>query len=203
MFQLVIMLWKCGRETSREVVDTISRYSGKCDVYDSFVMIHNYTDEELKNNAKVYLGKSDTPLKLENMKDLIPYYPHLISVGCYDNTERKSVIHITSKSFVDIEEQETLEYYLNRILTIYNRCKRKKIEFNVDDVVKEICWSDWNKEAITELVNRVKETGKKATIDGIHLTMHERYRRELVKEMIKNNIDPTKYGYGRFVEDDK
>lgn len=181
----------------------MSRYSGKCDVYDSFVMIHNYTDEELKNNVKVYLGKSDTPLKLETMKDLIPYYPHLISVGCYDNAERKSVIHITSKSFVDIEEQESLEYYLKRIITIYNRCKRKKIEFNVDDVVGQICWMGWNKVAITELANRVKEKGKKATTDGVHLTMHERYRRELVDEMIKNNIDPIKYGYGRFVEDDK
>lgn len=181
----------------------ISKWSGKCDLYDSFVMIHNYTDEELKNNVKVYLGKSDTPLKFETTKDLIPYYPHLISVGCYDNTERKSVIYITSKSFVDIEEQETLEYYLKRILTIHNRCKRKKIEFNVNDVVKEICWSDWNKEAIAELVNRVKEKGKKATADGIHLTMHERYRRELVDEMIKNNIDPAKYGYGRFIKDDE
>lgn len=177
----------------------MSRYSGKCDLFDSFVMIHNYTDEELKNNVRVYLGKSDTPLKLETIKDLIPYYPHLISVGCYDNTERKSVIYITSKSFVDIEEQETLEYYLKRILTIYNRCKRKKIEFNIDDVIKEICWTDYNKAVIAELANRVKENGKKATIDGVHLRMHERYREELVREMIKNNIDPTKYGYGRFI----
>lgn len=190
-----------GEAVSRIEVIGISRYSGKCDVYDSFVMIHNYTDEELKNNVKVYLGKSDTPLKIETAKDLIPYYPHLISVGCYDNIERKSVIHITSESFVDYEERDTLNYYLKRILTIYNRCKRKKIEFNIDDVVKEICWMDWNKEAVTKLANRVKEKDKKATTNGIYLAMHERYRRELVDEMIKNGIDPAQYGYGRFVKD--
>lgn len=192
-----------GEVTSRIEVIGISRYSGKCDVYDSFVMIHNYTDEELKNNVKIYLGKNDTPLKFETTKDLIPYYPHLISVACYDNAERKSIIHITSESFVDYEERDTLNYYLKRILTIYNRCKRKKTEFNVDEVVKEICWMDWNKEAITELANRVKAKGKKATVDGVHLTMHERYRRELVDEMIKNDIDPAEYGYSRFVKDDK
>ena len=31
----------------------MSKFSGRCDVYDSFVMIHNYTDEELKNNVKI------------------------------------------------------------------------------------------------------------------------------------------------------
>ena len=179
----------------------MSRYSGRCDVYDSFVMIHNYTDEELKNNIKVYLGNNDTLLKFETAKDLVPYYPHLISIGCYNNADKKSIIHITSKSSVDIEEQENLKYYLKQILTIYNRCKRKKIEFNIDDAVKEVCWNDWNKEAITELANRVKLHGKKATIENIHLTMHERYRKELVDEMIKNNIDPAKYGYGRFVKE--
>lgn len=192
------MLWKHGRLIRIEVI-VISIYSGKCDLYDSFVKIHNYTDEELKHNVKVYLGNNDKILKFETTKDLIPYYPHLICVACYDNTERKSIVHISSKSFVDIEEQEILEYYLKRILTIYNRCKRKKIEFNVDDAVKEICWMDYNKKAITELANRVKEKEKKASTESVHLIMHERYRKELVDEMIKNGIDPVKYGYERFV----
>ena len=57
----------------------MSKYSGRCDVYDVFVMIRKYTDEELKNNVKVYVGDSETPLELNTQKDLIPYYPHLIS----------------------------------------------------------------------------------------------------------------------------
>lgn len=134
------------------------------------------------------------------MKDLIPYYPYLISFASCDNTDsRNSVVCLTSESFVDREERENLEFKLKEILRIYNRCKRKKIEFNVDDVVEQVCWMGWNKVAVAELANRVKEKGKKATIDGIHLTMHERYRQELVDEMIKHDIDPAKYGYKRFV----
>jgi hypothetical protein len=105
---------------------------------------------------------------------------------------------LSSRSFVDTEEEDRLNCYLREILRIYNRCKRKKVEFNVEEVVKEVCWHDYNKEQITELARRVKEKGKKTTIDGIHLTMSEHYRQELVDEMIRNNLNPADYGYERF-----
>lgn len=177
----------------------MSRFSGKCDFADS-LEIHEYTLEELQNNVIIYIGHNTEPLHIESMSDLIPYYPHIIGLGCYNNIERKSEIHLSSESFVDFEERNILEFYLKGLLRIYNRCKRKKIEFNVEDAIKELCWSDWNKPQITELANRVKEKGKKATIDGIHLTMHEYYRQELVDEMLKNGLNPADYGYERFVK---
>ena len=143
-------------------------------------------------------------VEYSSIKDLIPYYPYLVSIACCDNTDaRNSVVCLTSESFVDREERETLEFRLKEILKIYNHCKRKKTEFNVDNVVEQVCWMGWNKTAITELANRVKEKGKKATIEGIHLTMHERYREELVREMVKHDIDPAKYGYERFIKGGK
>lgn len=179
----------------------MSIFSGKCDVYDTLVGIHEYTDEELKNNVDIYIGNVRTPLRIESKKDLIPYYPHLISVGSFDNEKRKSTIFITSKSHVDYEEEDILNWRLKDLLRIYNRCKRKKIEFNTDEAVKKITWNGWNEEAYKELAKRVKEYGKKATIDGIHLRMHERYRQELVGTMIKNGLDPSFYGdYERFVK---
>ena len=177
----------------------MSRYSGRSDVYDTFVAIHNYTDEELRNNVEVYID-NNTPLQIDSLKSLIPYYPHIISSACFDNKERKAVIHIASTSSVDTEEEKYLISYLEEILKIYDRCKRKKIEFNVDDVVKELAWFNWNIEPITEIANRVKEKGKRATVDGIHLRMHECYRQLLVNEMIKNGLDPCNYGYERFVK---
>lgn len=133
-------------------------------------------------------------VEYSSIKDLIPLYPHIIvfSTG--------SIVCLSLESFVDREERETLEYMLKNILRIYNRCKRKKIEFNVDEALREIVWNGWNEEAYRELANRVKENGKKATIDGIHLRMHEIYRRELASEMIKNGLNPNDYGYGRFVD---
>lgn len=160
--------------------------------------MNQYTLEELQNNVKIYVGDNEKPLKIEKLSDLIPYYPYIISSAYYNNTERKSVICLSSESFVDKEERKLLEFDLKQVLKIYNRCKRKKTEFNVEDVVEKFCWSDFNKDTITELANRVKENGKKATIVGLHLSMHEHYRQILVNEMLKNGLNITDYGYERF-----
>ncbi len=133
---------------------------------------------------------------------MIPYYGHLVACSYHDNKERKACVYITRESFVDREERENLEWRLKRLLTIYNRCKRKKIEFDVEEALKEVVWNGWNEEPYRELANRVKEHGKMATVDGIHLKMHEYYRQELVDEMIKHGLNPCRYGdYARFIRE--
>lgn len=190
------------RKNKRKGLISISKYSGKSDVFDSLVMIHKYTDEELLNNVKIYIHTKDGDkrLRITCRKDLIPYYAHLVSSAYYDNKERKSVIHITSESWVDREERDMLQHKLNNVLRIYNRCKRKKIEFDVDTVVKELAWIGFDDHIYRRLAIRVKDCGKKAIVDGIHTKMAEYWRKELVKEMINNGVDPIKYGdYERFL----
>lgn len=178
----------------------MSKYSGKCDFYDN-LCIHEYTEEELKNNIIIYIGNSKNPLKIDSYKSLIPYYPHIISVGSFDNEKRKSTIYLTSKSWVDIEEEESLNFYLSQILRVYNRCKRKKVPFDLDMARKELgyLYNDI-KEVIDELIDRVNKYGKKANIDGLHLPFKEQcYRKILIDEMLRNGLDPCEYGYERFV----
>lgn len=195
---LVTMQESHGKKADRG--EYMSKWSGKCDFADS-LEIHNYTLEDFQNKVTIYIGNSTEPLHIEKMEDLIPYYPHLISMAWYNNLKGKSVIHLTSESYVDIEERDILEFRLKCLLKIYNRCKRKKIEFNVDEAIKDITLNGWNEEPYRELANRVKEKGKKATIDGIHLKMHDYYRQELVNEMLKNGINPADIGnnYQRFI----
>ena len=162
--------------------------------------IHNYTLEELQNDVIIYVGASTEPLHIEKMSDLIPFYPYIISSSYHNNKERKAVIHLTSESYVDREEREILEFRLKYLLRIYNRCKRNKIEFNVEEAVDKITWNGWNEDIHRELANRVKLYGKKATVDGIHLKMHEIYRRELAEEMIRNGLNPADYGLERFMK---
>lgn len=181
----------------------MSKYSGKCDCYDSLIMIHNYTDEELANNVKIYQGYGETrkQLNIKSRKDLIPYYGHLVSSAGHDNVERTASINITEESWVDMEERQTLEYKLKDVIRIYNRCKRKKIEFDVEETVKEVVWFGYAEKQTREIAKRVKEHGKKATIDGIHLDLHEHYRKDLVKEMLDNGLNPLNYGdYERFLK---
>lgn len=115
----------------------MSRFSGKCDCYDTLVMIHKYTDDELKNNVKIYIYGDPEPIKIEKRKDLIPYYPHLIGSAGFDNENRKATVYITKKPFTDSREEKQLDFYLHEYLKIFNRCKRKKMEFNVEDAVRE------------------------------------------------------------------
>jgi hypothetical protein len=180
----------------------MSAYSGKSDIYDDLVMIHNYTDEELANNVKIYqgYGENQKQLNITCRKDIIPYYPYLVSSASYNNAERTASIHITSESWVERSERESLEHQLKDILRIYNRCKRKKIEFDIEAAVKEVVWSKYAEKQIREIATRVKEYGKKATIEGVHLDVYEYYRKELVKEMINNDLNPLEYGdYQRFL----
>lgn len=179
----------------------MSMFSGKCDCYDTVVVIHQYTEEQLKNNIKIYVGNNEEALHIESYRDLIPYYPYLIGSAYFNNEKSNAEIHLSSESFVDREEHERLELYLELALKKYNKCKRTKTEFIVEDVVNDICGlNDWNKEAIAELVRRVALNGKKAVIDDIHLSMHEYYRQKLVNKMLENGLDPAEYGYGRFIE---
>ena len=179
----------------------MSRYSGKCDVYDSLVMIHEYTDEELRTKVTIFKNDMNSPLLIKSRKDLIPYYAHIISSSCHNNVDRKATIFISSESWVDSEERSSLEWHLKYFLKIYNRCKRKKIEFDVEEALKEVIWHSWNEAPYRELAMRVKEHGKKATVDGIHLRIHEIYRKELAEEMIRNGLNPADYGLERFVEE--
>lgn len=201
----------------------MSKFSGKCDFADH-LWISAETEEEVFNKfkgTKLYIcrplpdnfsweealkNKINIPetyykkIEYSSIKDLIPLYPYLAVFCAVDNTDPKtSVICLSRESFVDSEEREILEWRLKNLLRIYNRCKRKKIEFDVEDALKEIVWRGYNEEPYRELANRVKEKGKRATIDGIHLKMHEYYREQLVSEMLKHDIDPCKYGdYKRF-----
>lgn len=215
-----------GKKTNRKKIEVIfiSRVSGKYDFCDSLFGSVETEEEAFNkfNGTKLYIiqplpedfsweealeNKVNIPetyyKKVEyfSIKDLIPLYPYLIGFAGYDNTDsRNSVVCLSRESFVDSEERKNLEFRLKRLLTIYNRCKRKKTEFNVDDAVKEIVWNGYDEEPYRELANRVKMHGKKATVEGLHLKMHEYYRQLLVEEMIKHDLNPCDYGdYERFV----
>lgn len=175
-------------------MNVISRYSDKCDFADHIEIFG--VENVLK--ADIYVG--DTKIDAKGYNDLIPYLPHIICISC-GSKDGGSYIKLTEKSQVDIHEEETLGWYLRDLLKIYNRCKRKKIEFNVEDAVKEVCWNNYNKEIITNLANRVKEHGKKATIDGLHTFLNEYYRENLVDEMLKYGLNPADWDYGRFVKE--
>ena len=166
----------------------MSRFSGKCDFYDH---IEIFGEEKVKN-ARIYIGNSQQPLNFNKMEDLIPYYPYIISIAAGD--KNGEMIRLTSESYIDIMEKDSLQFYLKQILCIYNRCKRKKCEFNSEEVLKKLSFIS-DKDALKILIKRVKKDGKKAIIDGIHLNYCNFYRREMIEELKKHHMDTSKYQY--------
>lgn len=63
----------------------MSRFSGKCDVYDWFGMIACRPDETpfecfKRRNARIYLTPgSNYPITIEKPSDLVPFYPFISS----------------------------------------------------------------------------------------------------------------------------
>lgn len=164
-----------------KVVIIISRYSGKCDVFDVLVDIREITDF---SKVKIYAyDNSIIPLRIDSQKDLMPYYPYIvaISVGNSDGTQ---IIHLSEKSYVDTEEEEHLIWDLDTLKRYYRRQKRKHQPFDSDEALKKISFFDDSPEYKKELVNRVRELGEKATIEDIHIPFMDTMRQRLYEDMV-------------------
>ncbi len=173
-----------GRPTvpQYKVVIIISKYSGKCDLYDVLVDIREVTDF---SKVKIYAANNFiVPLRIDSQKDLMPYYPYIvaISVGNSDGTQ---IIHLSEKSYIDSEEEERLTGNLDTLKCYYRRQKRRHEPFDSDEALKKIYFFDSTPEYYKkELVNRVKELGEKATIEDIHIPYCDAMRQRLYEDMV-------------------
>ncbi len=178
----------------------ISKYSGRCDLYDT-LEIYNYTLDELQNNVTIYIGKNSDELHINSMYDLIPYYPYIITSAAFNNKERRAAISLSTEPCTDIEERQLLEFYKTEFVKMYKRCKRQKREFYLKSAKEMVSlFNETYTDTLTELAKRVKENGSRADINGLHLPMYENCRKQLVEEMVNNGLNPADYGYGRFCE---
>lgn len=103
----------------------MSKFSGKCDFGDSVLM---FSSPEEMIKKEIYIN--DHLLKFENVDDLIPYYPYLVS------SSSSNVYHLCSKSFVDEEETEFIGYIIRDAIKLYKRAKLKKIDFTLEFCLK-------------------------------------------------------------------
>lgn len=156
----------------------MSKFSGKCDVYDHFC---NKSDEYIKN-SKIFLGENPVPLRIDNHHDLAPYYSHIIYLGGGDQGGYSC--HITEKSYIDTEEQEHLGWILRDLKKYYRKCRRDHVGFNEEEALRDIGFTV-DDSSNRELARRVAEQGNKATIDGVHTFMGDYYRNLLLEEMMR------------------
>ena len=175
----------------------MSLFSGKCDCWDSFIMIHcdGYDEEQINKEIErtdfyIYHGGKNHRLDIHILKDLVPYFPYIVASGYFNRDDNRQSIHLSSESWVDHEEKEHLGWILRDAKKEYRKCKRNKIPFDPDTWVDKSHWM--NNEIKREIAKRVAENGEKADIEDIHIPSYDRWdRKRLAEEM-------SKFGYSDF-----
>ena len=168
----------------------MSAFSGKCDFCDHIHM--NENPEETIKNITVYIHGKDLrrhPLKIDTLKDAVKYYPYIIGCGAW--SDGHGVIELSSRCFIDSEEEEHLGWYLEDALKYWRKCKRNKIPFDKKECFKKISFLNSDRPFLQEIVYRVEQYGDKATIKGLHDSLWEHYRRDWFDEMVSA-------GYGEY-----
>jgi hypothetical protein len=151
----------------------MSVLTGKCDFYDSVEMIGDIEDF-LGDKADIYVRDIRIPNVTE--KDLVPYYPFIIS-SSYGSKEY-NVVHLTRYSYIDYEEYDRLTMALNDFKRYYRKCKRTKHDFKVDECLRITAYHNFgNKDTYLKLAQRVADLGEKADIFGLSLEYYDKYYR--------------------------
>ena len=171
----------------------MSRFSGKCDLYDCEVMIQGNRFPNYWEGLDLYIYKDPDSFDAEKIeitcaKDLVPYYPFVECLS-YGSSDGKRKVYIGDRSFITTENKYMLNAYKEQLVKIYNKCKRKKIPYNAEEAWKEV--DSWNpREDIYELAKRVGENGKKASIDGLTWSDIVRYyRNDWIDCLVENGFD--------------
>ena len=165
----------------------MSMFSGKCDFYDIFVEGNN--EEQLKERLKqlklYVIGKDgrNHRVKSDTIQDIAKYYPYL-EVCSFSNSDGYRVITLSSDSFIDKEESEHKQWYINDVFKYQRKCKRNKQPFTANGFFKEYSWRV-KSTALVEIVNRIVDKGDKAKFDDIHMSIWEDFRKRWYEELIR------------------
>ena len=178
----------------------MSKYSGKCDIYDSLIMIREMNEDSdwSKVTIKQYTDELDAygynkvkELKITSLKDVVPYFPFIEGSAYYDNTGIFGIVIIIGQhSYVYEEEHERLQNILDEAKKHYRKCKRKNEEFIPQEIAKKLNICNAYSKIYLEICNRVKEHPCSASIDDLHMPYFNYERDMLIDTMMQ-------YGYSK------
>ena len=164
----------------------MSKYSGKCDLYDYVSMLQTKD----YNKLNIYVRDFPVRLDIKERKDIVPFYGFVPYLCCGNE------IRISNISYVDTMEEVIFNSHFNMVHRVIRRYKRhhKPLEWElikkdlyIDDsdiIGIYIYIKDNYKEKYTE---REKHTlMEKLRRDGVTYRSIEVYRKELYDEMIRN-----------------
>ena len=170
----------------------MSKYCGKCDLWDLLVMIREVNDETTDwDKIKIYQINDDSTfdengwnnvelLDIKCLKDLLPYAAYIVNMASWGKDY--CIVYIGTESYAQQMERKRIEWAVRDLKCIYRKYKRKKIDFNVDDMLREI----WNpSELDKQVAQRIMEHPTSFKTDGLKVLICEYYKANLYDDMIK------------------
>lgn len=165
----------------------MSKYCGKCDLYDWFFIRDDPIEEQL-SKSKIYC--KDELLKVKTEMDLALFFPYIVGTG-YGDGNGKSIIHIGENDYIREMELQRINTYVRDATSEKKRCKRNKLEYEPENVYKtRFSWmfSETDKEQVMEIISRVGEGGRQS-YDDIRLGSVDYWRNVWLNDLVQ------KYGY--------
>lgn len=156
----------------------MSKYSGKCDLWDSLVSIGErvYTPD----NCRIYIH--DAEIKWQEIDDLLPFASHLISIGCFQR-DGISTIYLSKESFVDTEEIERISLLVKDVIRAACKLKRSKNTidyYSITNHLSDTRYSDQNRVQIKSVLEVLAEHPDYLKFD-IHLKDWKEYLNYWIK----------------------
>ena len=170
----------------------MSKYCGKCDLWDSLVMIREVNDETTDwDKIKIYQINDDSCfdedgwhnvelLDIKCLKDLLPYAAYIVGMA-FGNGD-KYTAYIGTESYVQEMERERIEWAIRDVKRVYDKCKREGKEFDIS-MLKDDIWSSTSLH--TEIAKRMAEHPTSFKIDDLKILICEYYKASLYDDMIK------------------
>ena len=170
----------------------MSKYCGKCDLWDLLVMIRGVNYETTDwDKIKIYQISDDSTfdedgwhnvelLDIKCLKDLLPYAAYI--VGMANGNGDKYTAYIGTESYVREMERERIEWAVRNVRGVYNKCKREGKEFDISMLEDDI-WLSTSLHA--EIAKRMKEHPTSFKTDGLKVHICEYYKASLYDDMIK------------------
>lgn len=176
----------------------MSKYSGKCDFADTWEIL----GDRMKN-AKVYYGNNIVPLRIDNVKDAMPYFPFIVSSMA--SSEETTTIYLAERSYVDETNERWMDSCWKTVKKAYKKRAKNGVP-TIDDILTAIGDTAWNRETYEKMASALVSSGGKGDRPkNLFAPCLEHYRTSLYEDLVSAGYDENiayrwVYGFDNWLE---
>lgn len=172
----------------------MSRYSGKCDIYDTFENGDDTFDTDKIRRTEFF--QNGEKLNINTERQLALYFPFIVA-SMFHVKNDKCVCNISSMSYMRRSEIENIEFYLDQIRKEKRMCKLRGEEPTPERIIeRRFSWisNGKTKESIISLIEKSSGKGRKK-YDDVRLDIYDYTRQRWYNDLISKYNYPREFAY--------